>query len=397
MRQMGREAMTQTFSSYRDRKRFRAELEAMHVKIPGGGSGINHRQKRLVNKEPLSTSLSSNDRQMVKMMERASEGQQQDANGRSQAGVQHVSLRDLVAEMAQNARETSKGLLEDSNRCRDWGEKADMEYDFLTSQAKEYMVLRGGVPYSAGEGTTRPLDRIGEVLKSEEAMDDAVVEYARAAGLVSRFRKSTVDHPAPSGAFMRPCVPYSDVYSAQVSSELELVRNRMFRLDSMFKEARSTHSNQLQLGRTSAIVAWKRDKQEMAESLLEPISCIQSAEELMEARLRAVSPSQHAIFRNRSPLVRGASFLTRGSTSPAISHKRNLPSQLSRSPLVGSRSSSARFLDGAPLQAARPKTAGTPKLRGGSLLGESGCAGMAASARPQTSRPSADGSKTTRF
>jgi hypothetical protein len=72
--------------------------------------------------------------------------------------------------------------------------------------------------------------------RSEEAMDDAVVEYSRSAGLLSRFRKSTVDTPVASGAFMRPSVPSTNLLAARVSNELELVRNRMFRLDSMLKE-----------------------------------------------------------------------------------------------------------------------------------------------------------------
>ena len=72
--------------------------------------------------------------------------------------------------------------------------------------------------------------------RSEEAMDDAVVDYARSAGLLDRFRKSTVDHPVASGAFMRPSAPSNDLLAVRVSHELELVRNRMFRLDSMLKE-----------------------------------------------------------------------------------------------------------------------------------------------------------------
>jgi len=73
--------------------------------------------------------------------------------------------------------------------------------------------------------------------RSEEAMDDAVVEYSRSAGLLNRFRHSTFEMPVASGAFMRPSVPSTNVLAARVSHELELVRNRMFRLDSMFKEA----------------------------------------------------------------------------------------------------------------------------------------------------------------
>lgn len=68
-------------------------------------------------------------------------------------------------------------------------------------------------------------------------MDDAVVDYSRSAGLLNRFRQSTFDKPVASGSFMRPSVPSTNVLAARVSHELELVRNRMFRLDSMLKEA----------------------------------------------------------------------------------------------------------------------------------------------------------------
>lgn len=73
--------------------------------------------------------------------------------------------------------------------------------------------------------------------RSEEAMDDAVVDYSQAAGYVSRFRNSTADRPVPSGAFMRPTVPSTNVHAdLVVTQELVQVRNRMFRLESMLKE-----------------------------------------------------------------------------------------------------------------------------------------------------------------
>ena len=128
-------------------------------------------------------------------------------------------------------------------------------------------------------------------------MDDAVVEYSRSAGLLSRFRVSTSDKPVPSGAFMRPTVPSTNQLERRVRHELEGVRNRMFRLDSMFKEQgnayshdpfvlllnskltcchRAGHSHQLQVGRMSAIMTWKRDKQEAQENLLQPVECLQT-------------------------------------------------------------------------------------------------------------------------
>jgi hypothetical protein len=67
-------------------------------------------------------------------------------------------------------------------------------------------------------------------------MDDAVVEYSTSADLLSRFRRSTHDQPVASGAFMRPAMPNTNLLAARVSNALESVRNRMFRLDSMFKE-----------------------------------------------------------------------------------------------------------------------------------------------------------------
>lgn len=67
-------------------------------------------------------------------------------------------------------------------------------------------------------------------------MDDAVVEYSRSAGLLARFRMSTVDTPVASGAFMRPSVPANNLLAARVGEQLAMVRNRMFRLDSMLKE-----------------------------------------------------------------------------------------------------------------------------------------------------------------
>jgi hypothetical protein len=67
-------------------------------------------------------------------------------------------------------------------------------------------------------------------------MDDAVVEYSFSALLLSRFRKSTPNNPVASGAFMRPSAPSNNLLPIRVSQELQLVRNRMFRLDSMFRE-----------------------------------------------------------------------------------------------------------------------------------------------------------------
>jgi hypothetical protein len=67
-------------------------------------------------------------------------------------------------------------------------------------------------------------------------MDDAVVEYSRSAGLLTRFRMSTVDTPVASGAFMRPSVPANNLLAARVAEQLAMVRNRMFRLDSMLKD-----------------------------------------------------------------------------------------------------------------------------------------------------------------
>jgi len=76
-------------------------------------------------------------------------------------------------------------------------------------------------------------------------MDDAVVEYSTAAGLLSRFRKSTPDQPVASGVWMRPSVPSTNLLAARVSNALELVRNRMFRLDSMLKEQGDAHAPSL--------------------------------------------------------------------------------------------------------------------------------------------------------
>jgi len=75
--------------------------------------------------------------------------------------------------------------------------------------------------------------------RSEEAMDDAVVEYSTSADLLSRFRRSTHEQPVASGAFMMPAaMPNTNLLAARVSNALVSVRNRMFRLDRMFKEQR---------------------------------------------------------------------------------------------------------------------------------------------------------------
>ena len=93
-------------------------------------------------------------------------------------------------------------------------------------------------------------------------------------------------------------MPSTNLLAARVSNALELVRNRMFRLDSMLKEQgdahapshwsapcpclkltyskNAGHSNQLQVGRMSAIMTWKRDKHEAQANMLEPVECIQS-------------------------------------------------------------------------------------------------------------------------
>ena len=75
--------------------------------------------------------------------------------------------------------------------------------------------------------------------RSEEAMDDAVVEYSRSAGLLARFRMSTADTPVASGAFMRPSVPVNNLLASRVDEQLRMVRNRMFRLDSMLKDGKN--------------------------------------------------------------------------------------------------------------------------------------------------------------
>jgi hypothetical protein len=168
MRRAERESLTKTHSTFKALKQFQKELESIGIKVPGAD---RHASKRLVDQKPLSWSLKHNDLQLLKLIRLAHQDQEEqkatlDDSASISAGKNgrqaNASLRDVVDDMAQEARDCLEGLIEEQERSRDWGEKATEEYDFLISQSKDYMILKGCQPYVPGEGTCKPRERYGE-------------------------------------------------------------------------------------------------------------------------------------------------------------------------------------------------------------------------------------------
>jgi hypothetical protein len=166
-----RAAHREAFGTYKARKRYRKELEQVGIKVPGA---TKQSSKTLVNKVPLSSSLKHNDHMLLRLFklqlvsddeeeeksatedEAAEEGG--DAHRRAQA-----SLRELVSEMADQARTTLGHIQEVKERSAFWGNKSDEEFRFLESQAKLLMKEKGVQPYAEGQGSIKPRERIGEV------------------------------------------------------------------------------------------------------------------------------------------------------------------------------------------------------------------------------------------
>jgi len=161
----------QSFATYKARKGYRKDLQQHGVK----GFGKKESSRNLVNKEPLSSSLKHNDQQLFKLLRlseaAACEDEAQPRGGDEaieEAGVMQnkahaAPLREMVADMAEVARDLSRSIDEERQRSLNWGEYASEKFEFVTDQSRLYLKSMDVTPYTQGEGKIRPRERIGEV------------------------------------------------------------------------------------------------------------------------------------------------------------------------------------------------------------------------------------------
>jgi hypothetical protein len=201
-------AQRESFSTYKSRKRFRKDLEQVGIKLPGAPKASS---RNLVNKEPLSSSLKHNDMQLIKMLrlagedkgveealveEQVSGGGANDAQKKAQA-----NLRELVSDMAVEARELSASLEEEQARSRNWGDKSREEFDFLASQARLYMTLMGECPQCRSQSTANDL---AELEGKGVALDATDQLHPRGAPPGGKYCKDCVKPYTPGEGTTKP-------------------------------------------------------------------------------------------------------------------------------------------------------------------------------------------------
>ena len=184
----------------------------MGIRMPGAQKLSS---RNLVNKEPLSSSLKHNDQQLLKLLRLASEDKDREEGepltdelspGASaiEAQKKAANLRELVGEMAEEAREMSAALEEEQRRSMNWGDKSSEEFDFLSNQAQEYMTLIGMCASCRGAATSRNLLALEGEWGAAKTSDRAESHNRRKTLVAKTFCKSCIKPYTPGVGTIRP-------------------------------------------------------------------------------------------------------------------------------------------------------------------------------------------------